>query len=93
MSKELEKDWISEIQEINLHKTFEKIFELKLSNRITNTLICAIIYAYDQDSKWIELKQDGRTITKNILEGLGADLKEPIYDEFLNLKNDDILDA
>lgn len=93
MSKNLENDWFSEIQEINLHKTFETIFELKLSNKITNTLICAIIYAYDQDSKWIDLKQDGMTINKNILEGLGADLNELIYNDFLNLKNDEILDS
>lgn len=93
ISKDLKKDWLPYLEEINLHRAFESIYYLRLSNEITNTLVCAIIYSYDNESKWIDLKHDSFTINKNILEGLYADLKEEIFQDFIKLRNDDINDA
>lgn len=93
ISADLKKDWAEYLEEINFHRTFESIFYLALSNEITNTLICAIIYSYDNDSKWIDLKHDSLTINTNILKGLYADFNEDIFQQFITLKNDDINDS
>lgn len=93
ISKDLKKDWLPYLEEINLHRCFESIFYLGLPNEIANTLICSIIYSYDNESKWIELKHDSFTINTNILKGLYADLKEEMFQDFIHLKNDDINDS
>lgn len=93
LSSDLKKDWSSYLEDNNLHRTFESIFYLGASNEITNTLIAAIIFSYDNDSKWIDLKQDSLTINKNILTGLYASLDEELYQDFINLKNDSINEA
>ncbi len=93
ISKQLDKNWLQEIEDVNLHRTFESIYRLEYNIVTLNTLTCAIIFSYDPQSQWIELKQDGFTINKNILIGLGADIEEPIFKEFIELKNEDILYA
>lgn len=93
ISSDLKKDWLSYFEEINLYVTFEPIFYLGLSNEITNTLIAAIIYSYDNDSKWIDLKQESIAINTNILKGLHADMNDEIIQGFIHFKNDDINNA
>ena len=90
ISKDLKKDWLPYLEENNLHRTFESIYYLGLSNEVTNTLVCSVIYSYDNESKWIDLKHDSFTINKNILTGLYADLKEEIFQDFIYLRNEDI---
>jgi hypothetical protein len=90
ISSDLKKDWLSYFEEINLYVTFEPIFYLGLSNEITNTLIAAIIYSYDNDSKWIDLRQESIAINSNILKGLHADMNDEMIQNFIHLKNDDI---
>lgn len=91
ISKQLDKNWLPELQEINLHKTFEPVYRLEYNIITLNTLVCAIIYSYDNESQWIDLKWDGFTINKHILEGLNADINEEIFKEFIELKNQVIL--
>lgn len=94
ISKQLDKNWIGELEECNLYKTFaEPIYRLEHNIVTLNTITCAIVYSYDPQSKWIDLKQDGFTINKNILIGLGADPEETVFKEFIELKNEDILHA
>lgn len=90
ISSDLKKDWLEYLTEINLHRTFESIFYLGLPNEISNTLICAIIYSYDNDSKWIDLKQDSLAINKNIIKGLYGDHNDEWLNHFISLTNDDI---
>lgn len=91
ISKQLDKNWTSEIEEVNLHRCFEPIFRLEHNIISLNTLVCAIIYSYDNESKWIDLRQDGYTINKNILSGLGADIEEQIFKDFIHLSNHEIV--
>jgi hypothetical protein len=93
ISKELDKNWLPELKEMNLYKPFESIYKLSYNISVLNTLVCAIIYSYSPESKWIELKQDGFSINKNILKGLNVDFSEPIFNEFCELSNKDILDC
>jgi|SRR6185312_7003221 len=93
ISKDLKKDWLPYLEDQNLHRTFESIYYLGLSNEITNTLVCAIIYSYDNESKWIDLKHDSFTINKNIITGLYGSLDEEMFQSFIKLSNDDINDS
>lgn len=93
ISKDLEKNWMSELQEYNLHKIFEPIFRLNVTIADANTLVCAILYSYSAQSKWLDLKSDGASINKNVLLGLGADVNKEIFQEFICLSNDDITDT
>lgn len=90
ISKSLDSDFSELVEDNNLHKQFEPIYNLKLSNTLTNTLICAIIYAYDVDSKWADLKKSSHDDKVLILKGLNAEINEPIFDEFIKLKNEEI---
>src|SRR5712692_2294505 len=93
ISKDLEKNWLPELQEYGLYKTFEPIYKLNNSIGVLNTLVCAIIFSYDPESKWIDLKNDGYSINRNILFNLGADFSLEIYEEFCTQSNEDIGEA
>lgn len=90
ISKNLYSDFSELVEDNNLHKQFEPIYNLKLSNTLTNTLICAIIYSYDVDSKWADLKKTSHEDKVLILKGLDANMNEPIYSDFISLKNEEI---
>lgn len=90
ISKQLDKDCSDLVEECNLHKQFEPIYDLKLSNEITNTIICAIIYSYDVDSKWCDLKKTSHEDKILILAGLNAEMSELAYGEFIGLKREEI---
>jgi hypothetical protein len=93
ISKDLDLDYKEYLSDLNYLRIFERLFLLGMSNRVINTLVCAIIYSYSNSSKWIDLRQDGFSINKGILEGLKADFKLEIYQQFLMLSNEDILDC
>lgn len=84
------KDFLSDN---NYYYIFEKLYSISTDYKVVNTLTCAIIYSYSNSSKWIDLRQDGYSINKSILEGLKADLKKDIYHQFMSLSNEDILDC
>lgn len=90
ISKDLLKDSSSTLEKYNLHIQFDSIFFMDLPIEITNTLICAIIFSYDSHSTWSDLKKTSYDDKINILKGLKADLTNPIYNEFINISNDDI---
>ena len=81
------------LREYNFHVVFEQITETTLSDLIKNTLIAAIIYGYDNDSKWIDTRVDGITNNKNIMIGLGADFKNPTIKDFINLSHEPSLEC
>jgi len=93
VSSDLEKDYTEYLKENNYHYVFEKLYSVSTKPVVINTLICAIIYSYSNSSKWIDLRQDGYSINKSILEGLKADMKIEAYQQFMSLSNEDILDA
>jgi len=90
ISGKLDSDHSDAIEEQGLHWIFDPLSELEISRKERNTLICAIIYSYDNESSWIDLKQDGQVINGAILRGLKAELTASIYDDFLNQRNEKI---
>ena len=93
ISSKIEADHSEAIEDINLHWVFQPLEDLQVPLKERNTLIAAIIYSYDNESTWIDLKQDGQSINTNILKGLKAELNRPIYSDFLNQKNEKINEA
>jgi len=93
ISSDLEADQREFLKEHNYLQVFESVYKLPEEKKTINTLICAIIYSYSNSSKWIDLKADGYSINKTILQGLGADINLPIFKEFIELTNDLIADS
>lgn len=93
ISKDLTKDAVPTLEQYNLHTPFDSIFLMDLPTDVANTLICAIIFSYDSHSQWHDLKKTSYDDKIAILTGLRADLSNPIYNEFINISNDDINDA
>lgn len=93
ISKNINEDSFPILEEFNLHTAFDSIYFMGLENNIANTLICAIIYSYDANSNWCDLKKNSMDDKQNILKGLKADMSIEFYTEFIELKNEDINNA
>ena len=93
ISKNLDADATPTLEEYNLHTAFDSIYFMGLDNKITNTLICAIIYAYDASSNWCDLKKTSNDDKLNILKGLKSDMTVEWYTHFIELTNEDINNA
>jgi hypothetical protein len=86
ISKSIDLDSRPILEDFNLHKTFDAIFSPSLAyDTVTaNTIVCFIIYAYDNQSTWIEINSDRLSDKKKILVGLGADISKSPYVEVLS---------
>lgn len=73
ISKQLDKNWMTEFEEINLHKIFQPVFSLPHNILTLNTISCYCIFAYDNDSSWLNLKQDRLENKIKILKSLTDD--------------------
>ncbi len=55
-----------------------------------NRIICYIVYAYDPESLWLDIKADRMLNKYKILDSLGANIKLPIFEKVIWV-NDDII--
>ena len=87
--KELDKDWMQELEDNNLHSTFGAIYSIpNIDIEDKNRIICFIIYAYSPESLWLDLKRDRLDNKKRILDSLGANTSLEIYTGILNNSHD-----
>lgn len=93
ISKSLEENHLEYLRELNLHKVFEPIFALNHSIGVCNTIVCYIIYAYDNNSSWIDLNADRLDDKCKIFNGLDADINDPVYIDIANLKSEEVNDV
>lgn len=91
--KDIEKNWLPDLEDINLHKEFEIIYRSGYSLKTANTSVCFIINSYDPDSGWIDLKKDRYDDKEKILHGLNANPANDVYKSLLDGDNDTINDA
>ncbi len=91
IKKNLEADHSSLLDDYNLLPIFRAIYNIpNVDIEDKNRIICYIIYAYDPESTWLDLKTD-RLVSKNkILDSLGANMTLPIYERVIWV-NDDIV--
>lgn len=88
VSKELDKNWLPELEEINLHKIFDPIYRLNFNISNINAIIGFIVLAYDNDSSWLNLKQDRYDNKIKILRSLTEDYRQPQFEEIAKNEND-----
>lgn len=70
---------MGDLEEINLHTIFSPVFESDVSFEAMNVIVCFVIFAYDNDSPWINIKQDRYENKIKILKGLSADITEQLF--------------
>ncbi len=96
ISKQLDKDCIQLLEENNLRLIFWKIYNspafAEQPIEVKNTIIIYIIYAYDNNSQWININADRMWDKENILRGIGGSSDVYPYNEILHNKNSEIND-
>jgi hypothetical protein len=73
ISKDLEKNWLPELEEINLHKLFEPVYRLSGNISQLNAIVAYIILAYDNDSSWLNIKADRYSNKLKIINSISDD--------------------
>ncbi len=87
ISKDLLKEWKEELWEYHMPETFSNIYSTTtIAN--ANRIICFIVYAYSPDSLWLDLRKDRLENKQSILKGLGADIKNEIFEDVINGKHE-----
>jgi len=88
ISKSLGEDHSVFLEENNLHITFGAIYNaLKVPFEDKNRVICYLIYAYDPESGWLNLKKNRLENKKEIFENLGANANSDLYSGILDNSN------
>lgn len=93
VAKDLEKNWLPELEVNNLHSIFSPIFSLNVSIITGNIIVAFIILAYDNDSSWLNLKQDRKDNKRKILKSLTEDWDSDFFETMLNNENSEINDV
>lgn len=94
IAKHPDNNWAQELQAINLHSIFSPIYEQeKISFEGMNIIVAFIIYSYDNDSPWINIKQDRYENKMRILKGLSADHSDPVFISIAMNENDIVNDV
>lgn len=90
MSKQLDKNWLPELEELNFHILFQPVYKLS-SNIITlNSIVVFIIMSYDSDSQWINMQQDRLSNKLDILKTLDANISDENIQSVLYLETNAI---
>jgi hypothetical protein len=61
--KDLEKNWLPELELANLHTIFRPVYKHNLTILNINAIVAFVILAYSEDSPWLNVRKD-RTINK-----------------------------
>jgi hypothetical protein len=88
--KDLEANYLSELELINLHTIFRPVYSHNLTILNQNAIVAFVIFAYSEESPWLNTRQDRLANKQQILSGIGVDPSNRIYKEIINYENDDI---
>lgn len=91
--KDIHKDWSETLEDHNLHKVFLSVLRLSMPIEDKNRIICFIIYAFDPESLWLDLKKDRTENKTSILNNLDADTSNDIYKNILDNKHESVNEA
>lgn len=93
ISKDLGKNWVSQLEDANLYKLFEPIYKLTFSIETLNSIVAYCILAYDNESQWIDIRKDRYENKYKILKSLDCDIESEIFEEILRNGNEIINDV
>jgi hypothetical protein len=88
--KDLEKNWLPELELANLHTIFRPVYKHNLTILNINAIVAFVILAYSEDSPWLNVRKDRTINKKEILEGIGVSADNKIYIEILNYRDDPV---
>lgn len=88
--KDLEKNWLPELELANLHTIFRPIYKHNLTILNLNAIVAFVILAYSEESPWLNPRKDRSINKQEILSGIGVDPDNRIYKEIINYENDNI---
>jgi hypothetical protein len=88
--KDPEANWLSHLEEQNLHTIFRPVYHHNFTIEIQNKIVAFVILAYDNDSPWIDVKKDRYQNKLSILDGIDVDKKSPVFKAILNYEDDKI---
>ncbi len=100
--KNISKDYQEELEAINIHKIFSPIFSIELkegkvkraiSTEKANTIVAYIVMAYDNDSQWINIKQDRKENKTKILSSITDDYKNEFFQSIILNEHLDVNDV
>lgn len=85
---DLEKNWLSELNELGFNKTFDDIYKMNVSITESNILVAYLIYCYDPDSTRLDIRKDRYENKCQILTGIGGDIYSSLFKEVLENNNE-----
>lgn len=90
ISKQLDKDCLPILEEINLHKIFQPVYSLQISLKERNVIVCYCVLAYDNDSSWLNLKQDRYDNKIKILKSLTDKYNNDLFTQIIENNDDEV---
>lgn len=84
ISKDHERSWLPELEEINFHSIFKPVYGLNLNLSNASLLIPFCIYSYDPDSPKLIIQKDRYENKVQIAESLGLDINNKVIEDILN---------
>jgi hypothetical protein len=88
---DITKNWSEELFDYDLSNAFAPIYGMKdigLSDK--NSIICYIIFSYNPDSLWLDLKKDRIENKTHILLNIGVNVNDELYSGILANKNETV---
>lgn len=90
ISKDLDSNGLNYLEDVNIHNTFKEIYRLNISISTANLIVAFIIYAYNPDSGWIDIRKDRYDNKIKILSSIGLDINLSIVVDILSNGNETI---
>jgi len=83
IAKNVHDDYQEELEDINLWPLFGSLYKT-YTIEVANTLIAFVIFAYDNDSAWLNFNQDRHDNKVKIISSIGADPTAEVFEKKLN---------
>lgn len=88
--KDLDHNYLPDLELINLHTIFRPIYKHNLTIANQNAIVAFVIFAYSEESPWLNPRQDRLMNKQQILSGIGVDPSNRIYKEIIHYENDEV---
>lgn len=86
--KNPKENYINDLDDLNLLKIFQPLYDLLYPTQDENRLIAFIIFAYDPDSQKLDLRKDRYENKVSIMSNIGIDTNKDFIEEILSNSND-----
>jgi hypothetical protein len=90
MIKDLEVNYLPDLELVNLHTIFRPVYKHNLTILNQNAIVAFVIFAYSEESPWLNPRTDRLVNKQQILSGVGVDPSNRIYKEIIEYQNDTI---